>query len=54
MVSLRQRLTGFLHAAEQGANGKKAALRVQNGCSLEVMGFLDAGTRIGLYRTSVS
>ncbi|WP_137176247.1 recombinase family protein [Roseomonas sp. AR75] len=55
-MSLRGDLAALLHAAEaeQGANGKTAVPRVENGRSgvgREVMGTLDAGTRIGLCRT---
>jgi len=58
-LSLRGDLAAFLHMAEaeQAPNGKTAALRVQNGRSWsggEVLGTLDAGTRVGLCRTSVN
>jgi hypothetical protein len=55
-LSLRGDLAAFLRMAEggQAPNVKAAALRVQNGRSgmgREVLGTLDAGTRIGLCRT---
>jgi hypothetical protein len=48
-VTLRGDLAAFLHADEaeraRGAGDKKAALLGENGCSWEVLGTLDAGTR---------
>jgi hypothetical protein len=48
-VTLRGDLAAFLHAdaAESlvATANKKAALRVRSGCSWEVLGTLDAGTR---------
>ena len=47
-IEVRGDLAAFLHAdvAEhaRGSPNKKAALRVQNGCSREVLATLDAGT----------
>jgi len=53
-VTLRGDLAAFLRVGEAALGNKKAALRVENGCSGEVMATRDAGTGFGLWRTWVS